>query len=74
MLINGTLFYIFSSKQSLKYLFINLEIMEQEGSQREDLPLFYKIILKVPKLSLDALSGNEKLHGIFWAAILPLFF
>jgi hypothetical protein len=45
--------------------------MKQKRSQREDLPIFYKIILKVPKLSLDALSGNEKLHGIFWAAILP---
>jgi hypothetical protein len=45
--------------------------MKQKGSRSEDLPLFYKIILKFPKLSLDALSGNEKLHGIFWAAILP---
>jgi len=45
--------------------------MKQDGSRREDIPLFYKIILKVPKLSLDFLSGNEKLHGFFWAAVLP---
>jgi hypothetical protein len=45
--------------------------MKREDSQIENIPLFYRIILKVPKLSLDALSENEKLHGIFWAAILP---
>ncbi len=50
--------------------------MKRKVSRREEeisVPLFYRIILKVPKLSLESFSENEKSQGIFWAAILPAF-
>jgi hypothetical protein len=38
--------------------------------RRKDRPLWLKIILKVPKLSLEGFS--DRLQGLFWAVILPM--
>jgi len=36
-----------------------------------DMPLFYRLILKLPLPSLDFLPDVS--HGIFWAVIMPIF-
>ncbi|MDH7476913.1 MAG: hypothetical protein QHH17_00830 [Candidatus Bathyarchaeota archaeon] len=46
---------------------------EEKIEEEIKIPLFYRIILKIPKLSLESFSENEKFQGIFWAAILPSF-
>ncbi len=50
-----------------------MELKESEREENIKIPLFYRIILKVPKLTLDSVTENEKFQGIFWAAILPSF-
>ncbi|MEM1551142.1 MAG: hypothetical protein QXO15_05370 [Nitrososphaerota archaeon] len=49
--------------------------MKKKFGKEEEIsvPLFYRIILKVPKLTLDSVTENEKFQAIFWAAILPSF-
>lgn len=44
--------------------------MVDDSADGDQLPLVYKLILKIPKLSLDGTS--EKAYGIFWAVILPI--
>jgi hypothetical protein len=44
--------------------------MVDDSADSDQLPLVYKLILKVPKLSLD--GASEKVYGIFWAVILPI--
>ncbi|MCJ7423323.1 hypothetical protein MUP01_03535 [Candidatus Bathyarchaeota archaeon] len=39
---------------------------------RAELPLSYRILLKVPKLSLESFS--ERFQGIFWIIVLPVLF
>lgn len=44
--------------------------MADDSANDDQLPLIYKLILKIPKLSLG--GASEKAHGIFWAVILPI--
>ncbi|MEM2703276.1 MAG: hypothetical protein QXR45_08955 [Candidatus Bathyarchaeia archaeon] len=47
--------------------------MKRGGKENENMPLFYRVILKIPKLDLETISKSERFHGVFWAAILPSF-
>jgi len=44
--------------------------MADDSANDDQLPLIYKLILKIPKLSLG--GASEKVQGIFWAVILPV--
>jgi len=47
--------------------------MLNEGVEKDepDLPWFYKLILRLPRLSLE--DFPEKLQGVFWVVVLPVF-
>ncbi|MGD0029359.1 MAG: hypothetical protein ABSC91_10525 [Candidatus Bathyarchaeia archaeon] len=47
--------------------------MSADSSDEDDLeiPLFYRLVLKFPRLTLDGFS--DRIQGLFWALILPLF-
>lgn len=45
--------------------------MSDDTGNLSNLPLRYRLILKVPKLSLEGYS--EKFQGLFWVVLLPIF-
>jgi hypothetical protein len=45
--------------------------MVKKTAKDEELPLVYRLILKIPKISLDNLS--MEVSGLFWVIILPIF-
>jgi hypothetical protein len=45
--------------------------MVEKTANDEELPLVYRLILKIPKISLDDVS--MKISGLFWILILPIF-
>lgn len=44
--------------------------MSDNTSDRKDLPLLYRFLLRVPKLSLENFQMESE--GIFWAVIVPI--
>ena len=51
--------------------FDSLMPMANEAISNDELPLVYRLILKVPRIGLDNLSMEA--GGLFWVLILPLF-
>lgn len=45
--------------------------MAKETANDDELPLVYRLILKIPRINLDNLS--VEVSGLFWVLILPLF-
>lgn len=52
-----------------EYLFWGC-IVSDNTSDRKDLPLLYRFLLRVPKLSLENFQMESE--GIFWAVIVPI--
>jgi len=45
--------------------------MNAEKKDRIKLPWLYRLILKLPKVSLESISGD--LQGVYWAVVVPIF-
>jgi len=45
--------------------------MSERKSDKDKLPWIYRLILKLPKLSLESLS--EDLQGVYWVVVIPIF-
>ena len=45
--------------------------LHREKTEEHDLPLIYRLILKLPNLSLGSFS--DKFQGYFWIVVVPVF-